>query len=223
MWDKHFDDGLNNFKKITSLIDISKIPIVHLGRSLTMVQHPKCPFVNGVRLGIIMYGFNQSMIKPTGLRLIKRNHYLKKHKISKINYSNNLMLKTALTLHSEIIAIKDVKAGEYVGYGAKYIAEKNCKVGIMPIGFADGLLKQNEGLTVTIKNKNYKIIGEIGMDMTAILIDDNVKLYDEVIIYDDIKKKTKELGISAYQLFTSITNRVPRVYIENEKEIEINY
>ena len=223
MWDKHFDDGLNNFKKITSLIDISKIPIVHLGRSLTMVQHPKCPFVNGVRLGIIMYGFNQSMIKPTGLRLIKRNHYLKKHKISKINYSNNLMLKTALTLHSEIIAIKDVKAGEYVGYGAKYIAEKNCKVGIMPIGFADGLLKQNEGLTVTIKNKNYKIIGEIGMDMTAILIDDNVKLYDEVIIYDNIKKKTKELGISAYQLFTSITNRVPRVYIENEKEIEINY
>ena len=223
MWDTHYDEGINNFKEITSLIDLSKIPIVHLERSLTMVQHPTPSFVNGVRLGIIMYGFNQSLNEPTGLRLIKRNYYLKKHNISPITYSNNLKLNTALTLHSEIMTIKDVKKGQYVGYGAKYIADKDIKIGIMPIGFADGLIKQNEGLNVTINNKEYKIIGEIGMDMTAVLIDDNVKLYDEVIIYKDIKKRAKELGISAYQLFTSITTRVPRVYKEKDKLTEINY
>jgi len=223
MWDTHYDEGLNNFKEITSLIDLNKTPIVHLERSLTMVQHPTPSFVNGVRLGIIMYGFNQSMIKPTGLRLIKRNHYLKKYNISNISYTNNLNLKEAFSLHSEIMTIKEVKKGEYIGYGAKFIADKNIKIGIMPIGFADGLLKQNEGLNVIINDKNYPIIGEIGMDMTAVLIDDSVNLYDEVIIYKDIKKKAKELNISAYQLFTSITTRVPRIYIEDDKKVEINY
>ena len=223
MWDKHFDDGLLAFKEITSLIDLTKIPIIHLGRSLTLVQHPKPDFVNGIRLGIIMFGFDQKMSEPTGLRLIKRNHYLKKNGISPITYSNNLELKTAFSLHSEIMCIKDVMAGEYVGYGAKYTATENIKLGIMPIGFADGLIKQNEGLNVNINGKEYPIIGELGMDMTTVLIDESVKLYDEVIIYTDIKKRTKELGISAYQLFTQISTRVPRVYKEKNKLTEINY
>ena len=95
-----------------------------------------------------MYGFDQKMKEPTGLRLIKRSWYLKKYKISPITYSNNLILAPALTLHSEIMCIKEVKAGEYVGYGAKFIADKDIKIGIMPIGFADGLHKNNEGLNV---------------------------------------------------------------------------
>ena len=61
------------------------------------------------------------------------------------------------------------------------------------------------------------------MDMTAIQIDHSVKLKDHVIIFDDAKKKSKELGISAYQLFTSITTRVPRVYDENGKLTELKY
>lgn len=223
LWDKHFDNGLDNFKEITSLIDLSKIPIVHLGRSLTLVQHEMPSFVNGVRLGIIMFGFAQKMKEPTGLRLIKRNRYLKKHGISPVKFNNDLDLKPAFSLHSEIMCIKDVKAGEYVGYGAKFIANKDMKIGIMPIGFADGLLKGNEGLMVKIGGKEYPIIGEIGMDMTSIMIDDSVKLHDEVIIYDNISKRTKELGVSAYQLFTSVTNRVPRVYKENDNFTEIKY
>ncbi len=223
MWDKHWDDGLNNFKEITSLIDLSKIPIVHLGRSLTLVQHEMPSFVNGVRLGIIMFGLAQKMNEPTGLRLIKRNHYIKKHGISPVKLSNDLDLNTAFSLHSEIMCIKDVKASEYVGYGAKFVADMDMKIGIMPIGFADGLLKQNEGLMVKINGKEYPIIGELGMDMTTVMIDDSVKLHDEVIIYDDISKRCKELGVSAYQLFTSVTNRVPRVYKENDNFTEIKY
>lgn len=223
MWDKHFDNGLNKFKEITSLIDLSKIPIVHLGRSLTMVQHEMPSFVNGVRLGIIMFGFAQKMSEPTGLRLIKRNRYLKKHGISPVKLSNDLDLNTAFSLHSEIMCIKEVKAGEYVGYGAKFVADMDIKIGIMPIGFADGLLKANEGLMVKINDKEYPIIGELGMDMTTVMIDDSVKLHDEVIIYDNISKRTKDLGVSAYQLFTSITNRVPRVYKEDDSFTEIKY
>ncbi len=223
MWDKHWDDGLNNFKEITSLIDLSKIPIVHLGRSLTLVQHKMPDFVNGVRPGIILYGFAQKINEPTGLRLIKRNHYLKKNGISPVSLNNDLNLKSAFSLHSEIMCIKDVKAGEYISYGAKYVADEDIKIGVMPIGYADGLSKNNEGLMVKINNKEYPIVGDICMDMTMIKIDNSVKLHDEVVIYDDISKRAKELGVSAYQLLTSVTNRVPRVYKKEDKFTEIKY
>ena len=170
-----------------------------------------------------MYGFAQKLNKPKGLRLIKRNLFLKKHNIKDITYENNLNLKRAFSLHTTVMSIKDVKKGEYVGYGAKYIAQEDIKIAILPIGFADGLNKSYENQNVIINNKKYKIIGEIGMDMIAIKIDDSVKLKDHVIIFTDAKEKANELGISAYQLFTSITNRVPRVYIENGNNKEINY
>ncbi len=223
IWDKHWDDALQNFKDLTSLIDLAKIPIIHLGRSLTLVNHPKPDFANGIRLGIALYGFAQKMAEPTGLRLIKRNLYLKKHHISPVSLSNDLNLKTALTLRSEIMCIKNVKKGEYIGYGAKYVANEDIKIGLMPIGYADGLLKQNEGHTVNINGKAYPIVGEIAMDMATIKIDDSVKLHDEVIIYDNLSKRAHELGVNAYGLLTAITNRVPRVYKEKNNYTEIKY
>lgn len=223
IWDKHWDNQLENFKKITSTIDLNKIPIVHLGRSLTLVNHPKIDFANGIRLGIIMYGFPQSMKEPEGLKLIKRNLILKSQNISKTTLSNDLNLKTAFTLHSTVMSIKDVRKGEFVGYGAKYIAEDQMKIAIIPIGFADGIQKHMVGKPVTINNKKYPVIGEIGMDMITVRINEDVKLGDDVIIYDDIRKCSRMLRMSAYQLFISVTNRVPRVYIKDGKQEEIKY
>lgn len=223
MWDKHYDEAVEKFKEITSLIDLNSIPIIHLGRSLTLVTHPKIDFATGIRLGIVMYGFDQNMKEPTGIRLMKRKRYLKKHNISPITYTNNLKLKTAFSLYSTIMCTKYIKKGEYVGYGAKYTASENTKIAIIPIGFADGINKNSSSLTVKIKEKEYPIIGEIGMDMISVKIDDNVNTNDEVIIFDNVKKRAKELNISAYSLLTSITNRVPRVYKEKDKYTEIKY
>ncbi|MBR3897699.1 MAG: alanine racemase [Bacilli bacterium] len=223
MWDKHYDEAIEKFKEITSLIDLNTIPIVHLSRSLTLVTHPKIDFATGVRLGIVMYGFDQNMKEPEGLRLIKRNRYLKKYNISPISYTNNLKLKTAFSIHSTIMCTKYVKKGEYVGYGAKYTAKEDIKIAIIPIGFADGINKNSSNLTVKINNKEYPIIGEIGMDMITVKIDESIKTKDKVIIFDDVKKRAKELNLSAYCLLTSITNRVPRVYKEKEKYTEIKY
>lgn len=223
MWDSNYDKAIKTFENLTSLIDLNKIPIVHISRSLTLVTHDMPKYVTGIRLGIIMYGFAQKLNKPKGLRLIKRNLYLKKHHISDITYENNLNLKTAFSLHTTIMNIKNVKKGEYIGYGAKYIAKEDIKIATIPIGFADGLLKTYENQFVQINNKPYQIIGEIGMDMTTIKIDDSVKLGDHVIIFNDPKKKAQELNTTAYLLFISITNRVPRIYEENGKFTEIKY
>ena len=82
--DKHWDNQLECFKQITKDIDLSLIPIIHMGRSLTLVNHPKIPFCNGTRLGIIMYGMSQSMPQSNNIKSKIRN-YINKRKIKKYN------------------------------------------------------------------------------------------------------------------------------------------
>lgn len=221
--DKHWDNNLESFIDITSLIDLSKIPIVHLGRSLTMVNHDRIPFANGIRIGIVMYGFDNKLPEPTGLRKIKRKLVQKKNNISKTYVTNNLCLKTAFSLHSEIMSIKHVNKGECIGYGSEYQAPDDMLVGIVPVGFADGFLSGNNGRYVTINEGKYEIVGGIGMDMTIVKIDETVKLHDKVILYDNIREAATYMGINAYKLLTSVTNRVPRVYKEGDKYTEIKY
>lgn len=216
--DKHWDDQLENFKKITKDIDLSTIPIVHMGRSLTLVNHPKIPFCNGTRLGIAMYGMSQSMPQGKGfkafLRNIRNKHNRKKLHISATTTTNNLNLKTAISLYSEVIDLRTISKNDFVGYGALFTADKNMIIATLPIGYADGIPKNIKH--VCINNKIYNVVGEVCMDMICVVVDESVKLYDKVTIIGGdklpVKKVANECGISTYSLFTGITSRVPRVY-----------
>ena len=168
-----------------------------------------------------MYGFSQSLPTPKGIRKLKRDFLLKRLGISKSILSNDLDLHTAISLYSEIISIRNVKKGEYVGYGANYIAEKDIIVATVPIGYNDGMKKGMK--YVSINDKYYEIIGDICMDMIMIKIDETIKLYDKVEIFGkniSIKEVTNRTNLNAYHLLTGITNRVPRLYSDNT---EIKY
>lgn len=227
--DKHWDNQLNKFKEITKDIDLSSIPIVHMGRSLTLVNHEKIPFCNGTRLGIVMYGMSQNM--PTGkgfrafIRNLRNNHNKKKLHISPTTTTNNLNLETAISLYSEVIDLRQIKPNDFVGYGALYIAQTNDIIATIPIGYADGIPKNIKH--VVINGNKYNVVGEICMDMICVKVDSSVKLYDKVTIIGGdqlpVKRVANECGISSYTLFTGITNRVPRVYIENGNSTEISY
>lgn len=218
--DIYYDKQISTFEYLTNDINLKEIPIVHIGRSMTLVNHPKLECVNGVRLGICMYGFNNSIPTPTGLRKIKRDRLLKKLNISETTLTNNLNLKTAFTLYTEVMSIRKIKKGSFVGYGAGYIANEDIIVATIPIGYVDGMSKSMK--YVSINNKKYNIIGEICMDMTMIKIDDTVKLHDKVEIFGNnitIKEVSRNIGTNAYHVLTRITTRVPRVY-DNDKEIK---
>lgn len=227
--DKHWDDQLDMFKEITKDINLSSIPIVHMGRSLTLVNHEKIPFCNGTRLGIAMYGMSQNMPVGTGLRAYLRNirnkHNRRKLHISPTTTTNNLSLKTAVTLYSEVTDLHQIHKGSFVGYGALYTADNNMTIATIPVGYADGIPKNIKH--VVINDKMFNVVGEVCMDMIAVKVDNSVKLYDKVTVLGGeklpIKKVAGECGISSYTLFTGITNRVPRVYVDGEKTIEINY
>lgn len=219
--DIYYDKSIAKFKELTSNIDLSQIPIVHLNRSITLVHHKTYNFETGVRLGIIMYGFNQSLPSPTGLRKLKRNLLVKKIGISDSILSNNLDLHTAFSLYSEVISLRQVKKGEFVSYGANYIAKEDIIVATIPIGYNDGM---KQGMKyVSINNKLYELVGDICMDMITVRVDNNIKLYDKVEIFGgniSIKDVSIRTNSNAYHILTGITNRVPRLYSDNT---EIKY
>ena len=210
---------INSFKSLTSDIDLSKIEIVHLDRSLTMEQHEKIEFANGVRMGIAMYGIAYVVPKPSWKRRLLNKITFKKEQTIK----PKLDLKTAFEFKTHILEVKDVKKGEIVGYGQTYTAKEDIKIALMPYGFADYLY--NSMNEVYIKGKTYKVIS-INMDVTTILVDDTVSVGDEVEIFGNqisLRKRSKEIGQNIYKLLTSITTRVPRIYKYKNEEIEIKY
>lgn len=219
--DIYYDKSIKKFEEITSDINLKEIPIVHINRSITLVHHKIYPFETGVRLGIAMYGFSQSIPNPKGLRKLKRDLLIKRLGISESILSNNLDLHTAFSLYSEVISIRYATKGEYVGYGANYIVKEDMIIATIPIGYNDGI--KGSMKYVSINNKRYEIVGDVCMDMITVKVDETVKLNDKVEIFGNdisIKEVATRTNSNAYHLLTGITNRVPRIYSDN---FEIKY
>lgn len=182
------DKQILKFKEITEDINLKEIDMIHIAQSDTLINYKKIPFCNGVRLGIVMYGLTD----------------------------NNLNLKDTISLISEVIEIKKIKKDETVGYNGIYKATKDETIGIVSIGYADGINRKIKGSYVYINNKKYEIIGNICMDMLMIRIDENVKLFDKVYIYKNnnhIKELSNNMDTIPYELICNISKRVPRKYI----------
>lgn len=215
--DKYYDKQIDKFMYLTEDIDLKEIPIVHLNRSITLTHHKMLPFETGTRLGIIMYGFSQSLPEPVGLRKIKRDILNKIRHISPTVMSNDLKLKTAFSLYSEVMSIRCIKKGDFVGYGANYIAKEDTIIGTIPIGYADGMSSLMK--YVSINKKKYPIVGDICMDMTIVKLDDRVKLHDKVEIFGDtisVKSVANNMHSNAYHVLTGVTSRVPRIYSDGK-------
>ena len=189
--EKDYNKQIEKFKKMIEKIDTSKIKIIHISASEAIVNYKKPEFVNGCRLGIIMYGFTSN---------------------------KELNLKSTFSLYSEVIQINNLNKGETVGYNGFYKAEKdNEKIAVVPIGYADGIIRKNTGRTVFINNKEYKIVGNICMDMLFVKVDDTVNIHDKVTILkniEHIEKVAEHLETIPYEVMCSVGKRVPREYIK---------
>lgn len=221
--DKYWDEQVSKFKEITKDVNLNTIPIVHFGRSLTLVNHSKISFCNGIRLGIIMFGFSQSMEKGNFIQELKRDLIIKKYNVSDTYRTNDLKLRTAFSLYSKVMSLRKINAGEFVGYNANFVAKEDTIIATIPVGYADGVTKKYG--FVNIKNKRFKIVADT-MDMIMVAVDKSVKINDKVEIFGDnikIKEITANLGINAYHLFNQISNRVPRIHVTEGYEEEIKY
>ena len=191
---------VSKFLELTKNLDLSIFKIIHIDNSASQLNYEKLNFVNGARIGISMYGVNTT--------------------------NKDIKLKPVLSLYSKIIQIKDLKKGEGVSYGLKYVAQKNEKIAIVPIGYADGIIRKNTGRNVLINNIKYKIIGNICMDMLIVLVDNLVKENDIVtLIGDSIDTKyiSNYLDTIEYEVLCTLSDRIPRFYYKNNNIITSEY
>ena len=177
------------FEKITSDISLNEVPIVHIGASDTTIMYSKMPYVNGCRLGIAMYGLAEKEQED---------------------------LLSTFSLYSEVIQINEIE-DETLGYSGAYKVNGKEKIAVIPIGYADGIIRKNTGRNVYINNKSFKIVGNICMDMLFVKVDDTVNVGDKVALIKDIqhiKEIANHLDTITYEVLCSIGKRVPRVYIK---------
>ena len=128
----------------------------------------------------------------------------------------DLNLKSTFSLHSRVIQINNLKKGDKVGYNGIYVAEGNEKIAVVPIGYADGVIRKNTGRDVYINDKRFPIVGNICMDMLFVKIDDSVKVNDEVVLLKDInhiEEVADYLETIPYEVMCLVSKRVPRIYV----------
>lgn len=220
LFDKGYDIQVENFKKLTKLIDLKKIPIVHFSSSVILLSHPKLEFCTGARFGILLYGynvcpsFNNNSIKDK-LRNIRNSYYQKKYNISKTYTNVKIDVKPSMKMYTSIIQIKNIKKGESIGYGG-YCVKGDIRVAILPIGYNNGI-GTNSNRYVIINNKKYYSIGSIGMNMMAIKIDESVKINDKVLIMGDsitLGTMSRFKGDSISKTLLDIGKNNKRIYVE---------
>ena len=215
---ERYKKQISLFLERTRLIDLSKIKIVHIDRSLTLEQHKKLDFANGVRLGIVMYGFAKV---PPALSLKRK--IINKITGKKPPEPSKLNLKNVIRFYTQVLEIKEIKPGDSVGYGGMFDSKKTAYVAVLPYGFADFSLI---GKTcVYIGGKQRNIIVNY-MDVTAAVVDNDVKPGDKVEIFGEnisVRQASRQANVNVYKLITSITNRVPRIYIEDGNLKEVKY
>lgn len=130
-----------------------------------------------------------------------------------------LSLEGTSKLVSEVVQINSLKPEDTLGYSGTFIADEEMKIAVVPIGFADGVIRKNTGRAVYINEKPYEIVGNICMDMLFVKIDDDVKLHDNVYILKDnkhIEDIAQYLDTIPYEVLCSIGKRVPRVYVPSK-------
>ena len=182
------------FEKLSSQLQTSLNikPIRHILNTSGITNYPEAQY-DMVRLGIGLYGISN-------------------------DDEEQKELENVGTLKSIISQIRTIEKGESVGYGRRFIAEKETIIATIPIGYADGIRRSwGEGVGyVVINNKQAKIIGSICMDMLMVNITGiDCKEGNTVIIFGEnptVNFMAKQLNTIPYEILTSISQRVKRVF-----------
>lgn len=193
----HYDfviSQINLFEKLSSklMAELNINPIRHILNTSGISNFPDAQY-NMVRLGIGLYGVSNDPAEQK-------------------------YLENVGTLKSIISQVRTIPAGDSVGYGRRFMAEKETKIATIPIGYADGIsrLWGNQVGFVMIKNQKAYIVGSVCMDMLMVDVSHiDCKEGDSVIIFGEsptVIEMAEALKTIPYEIMTSISQRVKRVF-----------
>ncbi|GHS37943.1 alanine racemase [Helicobacter pylori] len=158
-------------------------------------------FLNLYRPGIMLYGFYPS----NGMK-----------------ESCPTILKNVISLKAQIVQIRSVKKGEFIGYGEHFYTNEETLVGVLALGYADGLMRAlGNRIQVAINNQLAPLIGKVCMDQCFVKLNNiQAKEGDEVILFGDKSAKANDaseiaalLNTIPYETISTLSKRLERVYI----------
>lgn len=199
----------NKFVKMNDMLEERglHIPVKHAANSAAIMDFDNMMF-NMVRPGIILYGAYPS-------------DEVKKE---------NLSLSPAMSIKTHVSYVKDVNEGDSISYGRKYTAPSKRRIATIPVGYADGFIRAySNGGKVLVRGEYAPIVGRICMDqfMVDVTDIDGVEVNDEVVLMgrQGDKEITADFIASVldtinYEVFCTLSKRVPRQYIQNGKIVK---
>jgi alanine racemase len=193
--DEYTHHQLDDFEQLCGLLQqgLGYLFKRHAANTAAIRRHPRATY-EMVRLGIGLYGID------TG--------------------NSGLPLQESVSLKTTIAQIRQVKAGESVGYGRKAILSRDSRIATIRLGYADGFPRAlgNGKATVQIRGREYPTVGNVCMDMTMIDITgaSEIGLDDEVLVFGNghtIRELASAAATIPYEIMTGISQRVPRIYL----------
>lgn len=193
------DDDLNARQIERFQLALSALP-EHLPKSLAnsavLVNFPQC-HADWIRPGIMLYG-----VSPTA------------------RSAESFGLRPVMTLMSEVISLKQIAKGEYVGYAGSWQAERDSLVAIVAVGYGDGYPRHApSGTPVRLLGQYASLIGRVSMDMIAVDVTDiaEVVVGTKVILWGQglpVSVIAEHANTISYELLCGITRRVPCYFTE---------
>ena len=178
-----------------------KAEFIHISNSAASLTN------NGAHKNIIRWGIGLYGLSPD---------------LNNLGDSKSLNLKPAMRLKAKLHLVKAVKAGVSVGYGGTAITKNDTKLGVVTLGYADGIPRNANNLAgVFVVGKRAPLIGRVSMDQFVVDLGSNslAKTGDEVIVFGDgaggeytVDEWAKASGTINYEIVTRIGSRVPRIY-----------
>ncbi len=136
-------------------------------------------------------------------------------------HETDALLKPAMSLRSAIFSIRDLPAGEPIGYAGRFVTDKPTRVGVVAMGYADGYPRHAvDGTPVSIDGHRSRIIGKVSMDMLTVDLTElpHIKEGAPVELWGNEVKANEvadHCDTISYTLFTGVTRRVPLRYINH--------
>lgn len=188
---------ISRFEKAVTHIThrLGYTPIRHLLNSAGISRFPEAQY-DMVRLGIGLYGIAPDPVDQP-------------------------LLQNVNTLRSHLSQIKNIAQGESVGYNRRFVASRPSRIGVVPVGYADGITRSlgNGRFSVRINGTMAPLVGNVCMDMCMVDLTDltEARENDPVVFFDEadsIKKMAEVMDTIPYEVLTGISRRVKRVYFD---------
>jgi alanine racemase len=203
-------EQLKRFEAARHLIEQNGFdpPLVHAANTSAVVAHHES-WNTMVRPGLALYGYHLPFeragraVSGRGLRL---------------------PLQPVLTWKTRILSLREMPAGQALGYGGTYVTKAAARIAILPVGYADGLNRELSSKGRVIVREHYApIVGRISMDLTTVDVTGipGVEVADEVILLGssdglsvDAREHAELAHTIPYEILCAISKRVPRRYEE---------